>query len=112
MSELLAIELGRTPVGVSVLCPEFVRTRIHESHRNAPDELAGQERIDPKAAEIMKAFVEGGIDPAEVADAVHDAIVHDRFAILTHEMSHHAVVARAESLAAGELFNPTGGFGS
>ncbi|MEM1334989.1 MAG: SDR family NAD(P)-dependent oxidoreductase, partial [Actinomycetota bacterium] len=51
MSELLAIELGRTNVGVSVLCPEFVRTRIHESHRNAPDDLAGQERVDPKAAE-------------------------------------------------------------
>ncbi|MEM8705379.1 MAG: SDR family NAD(P)-dependent oxidoreductase [Actinomycetota bacterium] len=112
MSELLAIELGRTNVGVSVLCPEFVRTRIHESHRNAPDDLAGQERVDPKATEIMKAFVEGGIDPADVADAVHDAIINDRFAILTHAVSGKAMIARAETFAEGGLFNPTGGFGS
>ena len=97
---------------MSVLCPEFVKTRIHESHRNAPTELAGQDHVDPKAADIMKAFVEGGIDATEVADAVVDAIEHDRFAVLTHERSGSAVVARAEHLAAGDLFNPTSGFDS
>ena len=111
LSELLVLELAGTPVGVSVLCPEFVRTRIHESHRNAPSELASQDGIDPKAAAIMKAFVEGGIEAAEVADAVHDAIVNDRFAILTHDMSPHAVVARANALAVGDAFNAVGGFG-
>lgn len=108
MSELLAGELAHSPVGVSVLCPEFVRTQIAESHRNAPDELV-DDTIDPEAQAMIRAFVDGGIEPAEVADAVHDAIVHDRFAILTHEMSPGAVLARAKAIAAGEHFNPFAG---
>jgi NAD(P)-dependent dehydrogenase (short-subunit alcohol dehydrogenase family) len=74
-------------VGVSVLCPGFVRTRIHESHRNIPDELVSYLE-DPVAQMVGQAAAEAvsaGIDPAEVADEVLAAVEANRFWILPHE---------------------------
>ena len=36
LSESWAPELEKDGISVSVLCPAFVQTRIHESHRNRP----------------------------------------------------------------------------
>lgn len=88
LSESLYHELaiaGRD-VHVSVLCPGFVRTRIHESFRNAPgalrplaDTAEGRAMVD-----IAGAAVNAGIDPSVVADAIADAVAANRFWILTH----------------------------
>jgi NAD(P)-dependent dehydrogenase (short-subunit alcohol dehydrogenase family) len=91
ISESLYHELANTGknVHVSVLCPNFVRTRIYESERNMPKELASFAE-DPQAGEIKKiaaALVNAGIDAADVATAVEDAVVNERFWILTHEHS-------------------------
>ncbi len=91
-------------VGVSVLCPGFVQTRIGESNRNAPPSVAAwTETPDAKVtAEFAKALTDAGIAPEVVADAVRDAIVDDTFFIVPHE---HAAVAttraRAEWMAGG-----------
>lgn len=45
MSEGLALRLEPLGIGVRVLCPGFVRTRISESGRNRPDRC----RPDPGA---------------------------------------------------------------
>ena len=76
-------------VHVTVLCPNFVRTRIFESERNMPKELASFAE-NPEGAEIKKiaaALVNAGIDAADVAKAVEDAVVNEKFWILTHEHS-------------------------
>ena len=91
ISESLYHELANTGknVHVSVLCPNFVRTRIFESERNMPKELASFAE-NPEAAEIKKiaaALVNAGIDAADVAKAVEDAVVNEKFWILTHEHS-------------------------
>jgi NAD(P)-dependent dehydrogenase (short-subunit alcohol dehydrogenase family) len=91
-------------VGVSVLCPGFVQTRIGESTRNAPASVA--EWIDtPTAqatAEVANALTAAGIAPEVVADAVRDAIVDGTFYVVPHQ---HAAVAttraRAEWMAGG-----------
>lgn len=41
LSETLRAELAPDGIGVSVLCPGGVRTRIHEAGRNRPDALGG-----------------------------------------------------------------------
>jgi NAD(P)-dependent dehydrogenase (short-subunit alcohol dehydrogenase family) len=89
ISESLFHELANTGknVHVSVLCPNFVRTRIFESERNMPKELASYAE-NPEGAEIKKiaaALVNAGIDAADVAKAVEDAVVNEKFWILTHE---------------------------
>jgi NAD(P)-dependent dehydrogenase (short-subunit alcohol dehydrogenase family) len=91
ISESLFHELANTGknVHVSVLCPNFVRTRIHESERNMPKELASYAE-NPELQEIREiaaALVNAGIDAADVAKAVEDAVVNEKFWILTHEHS-------------------------
>lgn len=74
-------------VGVSVLCPGFVRTRIFESQRNMPNELKSYNE-DPTVQAINSVAheaVSAGIDASEVALAIEDAVRANRFWILTHE---------------------------
>ncbi len=104
LSELLASELAATEVGVSVLCPEFVSTRIADSDRHLPEHLVRTEAPSAEQEFVRAAvndLVAGGIDPAEVADKVLDAVRTQRFLILTHASSVGHVAARAEQLLAG-----------
>ncbi|MGH9137329.1 MAG: SDR family NAD(P)-dependent oxidoreductase [Acidimicrobiales bacterium] len=90
LSESLHFDLhltGNTEVGVSVLCPEWVRTRIAESERNRPDEVEPEPEDAPlseAARQAVMGLVEGGIEPSDVADAVVEAIKVGRFWVLTH----------------------------
>jgi NAD(P)-dependent dehydrogenase (short-subunit alcohol dehydrogenase family) len=89
LSESLFHELAMSgkEVGVSVLCPGFVRTRIHESHRNMPNELVSYNE-DPMVKivnDVASSAVNNGIDPDDVALAVENAIRTNAFWILTHE---------------------------
>ena len=89
MSESLFHELAMSgkDVGVSVLCPGFVRTRIHESHRNMPNELVSYNE-DPMVKvvnDVATSAVNSGIDPDDVALAVENAIRTNVFWILTHQ---------------------------
>jgi NAD(P)-dependent dehydrogenase (short-subunit alcohol dehydrogenase family) len=76
-------------VGVSVLCPGFVKTRIHESSRNMPNELVSYNE-SPAAQFIAGAAtqaVNAGIDAADVAALVEGAVTNNKFWIFPHERS-------------------------
>ena len=82
LSEALFRELGRHGVGVSVLCPMIVDTRINEnSARLRPRELAnpGEAFVPPAAA-----MAGGVIAPDEVARRVVRAVDRRDFYIFTH----------------------------
>ena len=91
LSESLFHELAMrgANVGVSVLCPGFVRTRIYESERNMPKEITSY--LDDPASQLISGLaaqaVNAGIDAAVVANAVATAVETDAFWILTHEHS-------------------------
>jgi len=107
ISETLAIELGGSPVGVSVLCPLWVRTRIHESDRNAPPEVARAMAADPSSLasqpEVLADFVNSGLAPEIVAERVVQAVKEKGFWIFPHDELRQAVRRRGESIAAGEI---------
>ena len=105
--------------GVSVLCPGWVNTRIHEAGRNRPASAEAEPTIietdvhlDPaeveaRAAEVargemFRSALEGvsasGLDPSYVADLVLDAILTKRFYILTHPESSPMITRRMESI--------------
>ncbi len=91
LSEALFQELALSgkDVHVTVLCPNFVRTRINDSQRNMPDELRGNPD-DPMTKLVKKIaddLVNAGIEADEVAVAVEDAIQQNKFWILTNEHS-------------------------
>src|SRR5699024_5540612 len=78
--------VGARGVGVSVLCPGWVRTRIHEADRNRPD--TGREAptaLDEGGLrEHIAGLIEGGLDPDAVAQQIIDAVRTRRFYVLTH----------------------------
>ncbi|MBT8197332.1 MAG: SDR family NAD(P)-dependent oxidoreductase, partial [Acidimicrobiia bacterium] len=84
--ETLYYELAGSNVGVSVLCPAWMRTRIHESHRNQPEGLSDQaaseteEAVRGKVAELIA----DGRDPTEAAQLVVEAVRNGTFYVLTH----------------------------
>jgi NAD(P)-dependent dehydrogenase (short-subunit alcohol dehydrogenase family) len=92
LSETLCCELAamRSKIRVSVLCPAGVNTRVMDCERNRPVELqnaSASESAHPivaQAEEMLRQLVETGLSPAQVADAVFDAIRDERFYILTH----------------------------
>lgn len=103
ISETLYQELALVSegaVGVSVLCPGWVRTNIHRSDRNRPADLPAGDAAFGR--EGLKDVIESGLDPAEVARMVVDGIGEDRFYLLTHPDWAPVVSLRAERLVAGE----------
>ena len=88
-SEGLAAQLRPLGIGVSVLCPSFVRTRIGESGRNRPQRYGPTPSLDPNSpaaavvAEITSRL-QAGLDPAAVAERVLDAIRNDELYVFTH----------------------------
>lgn len=89
MSEGLATQLAPFGIGVSVLCPGFVRTRIGESGRNRPEQY-GETRVpepgSPTAmlVAMVDEMIRNGIDPADVAARVLAAIQANELYVFTH----------------------------
>lgn len=89
MSEGLAAQLKPFGIGVSVVCPGFVRTRIHESARNRQERYGSSKAPDPDSAQAallsqIGELVRSGIDPSEVAARVLAAIRADDLYVFTH----------------------------
>jgi NAD(P)-dependent dehydrogenase (short-subunit alcohol dehydrogenase family) len=86
-SEGLKAELAPHNIGVSVLCPGWVRTNIHTTGFGRPSggPTLEEAKDDPQFQE-MDAVIKGGLDPDKVADWVADCVEANRLYIFTHEM--------------------------
>lgn len=85
-SESLRIELDKYGIGVSCLCPGGVNTNIHESVVSRPERYAqtGYYGRDPEVFARLKAVIEGGFDPVDLARVVRTAIERNDFWILPY----------------------------
>jgi NAD(P)-dependent dehydrogenase (short-subunit alcohol dehydrogenase family) len=90
------------PVGVSVLCPGWVRTQILEADRNWPAEM-GEKPADDPLADVSRRYVSQalaeGRTPASVADAVVEAITSRRFWVIPHQDFLEICIERWASIA-------------
>jgi NAD(P)-dependent dehydrogenase (short-subunit alcohol dehydrogenase family) len=89
LSEGLATQLKPLGIGVSVLCPGFVRTRIGESGRNRPERYGATQTPDPASpAGLLLAQIaerlQSGLDPSQIAARVLAAIRGDELYVFTH----------------------------
>jgi NAD(P)-dependent dehydrogenase (short-subunit alcohol dehydrogenase family) len=106
ISETLSQELAidQIPIGVSVLCPSSVDTRVMESERGRPSALGIEHRTE--IAESVRLAIResftgpSGMTPAAVADRTLDAIRAGRFWIITHPGERAAVEARFTDILA------------
>lgn len=105
MSEGLSIQLKPHGIGVSVLCPSYVRTRIGESGRNRQPRYGETRPLDPASpsgqmvAEIARR-IEAGLDPSDVAARVLSAISEDALYVFTHPNMREEVDQRFAAIQA------------
>ena len=99
------MQLTQLPVGVSCLCPGWVKTGIIDSDRNWPSEYGEMPALEP-AAEISRSYVRRAIDegmqPGAVADLVVEAIRTGRFWVLPHPDWVDIAVERWHGIAEGQ----------
>ncbi|WP_293679127.1 SDR family NAD(P)-dependent oxidoreductase [uncultured Phenylobacterium sp.] len=108
LSEGLRRELAPRNIGVSVLCPGAIRTRILEAGRNLPERF-GSDRVAeaPKdwdqqpGYEAVRAMIDAGIDPLYVGELVREAIENDWDYIFTDTGFEPAIDARFAAIKAG-----------
>jgi NAD(P)-dependent dehydrogenase (short-subunit alcohol dehydrogenase family) len=106
ISEVLAAELESSAIGVSVLCPSWVKTRMLDNGRNRPARFGGPIALDADSrnAERNQRYAQAladGLDPAEVAELVVKAVEARRLYIFTHGDRREAVAQRFEAMMAG-----------
>ena len=105
MSEGLAMQLKPLGIGVTVLCPGFVRTRISGSGRNRPERY-GPARTPAPASAAGRLAAESarlqaaGLDPAEIATQTLGAIRDDELYVFTHPEMHDEVKQRFAAIVA------------
>lgn len=91
------------PIGVTVLCPGLVNTRIYQSERNRPDELrpaGGTAAETPELQAIAAELYSGAISPADVAEQVIAAVRNNQLYALTTTSFDDAIRDRLDAVLA------------
>lgn len=106
LSEGLRVTLAPRGIGVSVLCPGFIRTRIMDSDRNLPARFGAIEDVDEgegagEFVRIARAAIANGIDPRYVGELVREGIEGDWPYILTDTEFEPIVAERFAAITAG-----------
>src|SRR5438105_4561275 len=102
LSETLALELAArgARLKASVLCPEWVNTRIMDAERNRPRALQNEgQQMSPEMTamvQVMRQLAQAGLPTSQVAEMIFDAIRQEKFYILTHPTTKQGVQLRME----------------
>lgn len=102
------LQMAAPDVGVSVLCPGWVKTRIHEAERYEQahaGRVPGDEAAEATASMVrdtVEGLIANGLDPDDVAAMVLDAVLTRRVYILTHPEWMPMVSARTHRIVSGE----------
>ena len=107
LSEGLRAELAPRGIGVSVLCPGFIRTQIIDSARNLPERF-GEVSLNLTANESQAPWLQGirdridsGIDPLYVGELVREGIENDWAYIFTDNEFEPFIDARFAAIRQG-----------
>lgn len=104
MSEGWAGQLAGSKIGMSVLCPGFVRTRIHESSRTRQDRFGSASEegaLDPQRRSMITQAIETGLDPDVVGQRVFEAVRDGNLYIFTDPRFKDVVEMRFAAIRAG-----------
>jgi NAD(P)-dependent dehydrogenase (short-subunit alcohol dehydrogenase family) len=95
-------DLG-APIGVTLLCPGLVNTRIYESERNRPERLrptGGAAAEVPELQAVAAELYAHALSPEAVAEQVFDAVNADRLYQITSDRYDDAIRDRADAMLA------------
>jgi len=102
ISETLVKDLRPHGIGVSVLCPLGVATRILQSARNRPAQLRNEREGTDSAVELIGKY----LDPDTVASMVLAAVRANRLYVITHDESLEPLRRRFQRLEQAILDRP------
>jgi NAD(P)-dependent dehydrogenase (short-subunit alcohol dehydrogenase family) len=108
LSEVLAQDLAPYSIGVSVLCPGVIATRIWDGARHRGAEFGGPEQAPPEGgAALAQIGIDPGVAGAEVVRAIRDG----RLYVFTHPEMRVLLEARTRRVLADydELLARRGG---
>jgi len=91
------------PIGVTMLCPGLVNTRIYESERNRPEQLrpaSGTAAETPELQAVAAELYSHALSPEAVAEQVFDAVQAQRLYQITSDKFDDAIRLRADALLA------------
>jgi NAD(P)-dependent dehydrogenase (short-subunit alcohol dehydrogenase family) len=96
------LKLVSDQVRVSLLCPYYVPTGIHESHRNRPGGPPSEKDLTPSQligkAMAAKAVTSGKVTAQMVSQSVFEAMRENRFYIYSHPQALAGVQVRMEDI--------------
>ena len=113
LSESLFHELAarQAKVGVSVVCPELVNTRIFQAGRNRPPHLKRDETEDlpeetKQVEEVVSGVASTGVDPTVLAARTLEAVRENRFWVLPPDGDPWREAARLRNESIDHATNP------
>jgi NAD(P)-dependent dehydrogenase (short-subunit alcohol dehydrogenase family) len=93
------LQAEKASIGVSVLCPAFVKTGIFDSARNRPSELAATNPLGKAYEEAGRRAIEAGkLSAADVAAITIEAVKAGRFYVLPHAKIKAAIETRMRDI--------------
>jgi short-subunit dehydrogenase len=98
LSESIAHDLKDSPIGVSVLAPAAVKTRIYRSGENRPARFGGPYREPGNAP--FQSELDAGLEPDVVGERVVRAIRNREFYVFTHMHTKDWLLARHQRIIA------------
>jgi NAD(P)-dependent dehydrogenase (short-subunit alcohol dehydrogenase family) len=91
------------PIGVTLLAPGLVRTRIYDAERLRPERLtdaSGKPRESTELEAMHDDLYRGAVTAEQTADLAVDAVLEDRFYVFTTEAFDPAIRQRSEDILA------------
>jgi NAD(P)-dependent dehydrogenase (short-subunit alcohol dehydrogenase family) len=96
LTESLWNDLHETPLGVSVLAPAAVRTRIYLANESRPERFGGPYKAKPHL--LQEELDSAGLHPEVVAERVVRAIKNRELYVFTHMQTKEWLLARHQRI--------------
>jgi NAD(P)-dependent dehydrogenase (short-subunit alcohol dehydrogenase family) len=93
-------ELADRGVGVSVVCPGLVNTKIFESERNVPAGIDVR-TVDHETTRNYREMLSSGCSPDLIAEFVHRAVLDDQFFVIPNAELDELIEARIDAVRQG-----------
>jgi short-subunit dehydrogenase len=101
LTESIVDSMAKDNIGVTVLMPGPIKSRIHESGQNRPDRFkTGSGFAEAEEALAQRVVADNWMEPTQVGDMIVDAILNNKLYVSTHGNWKDNVRARFEALIA------------
>jgi NAD(P)-dependent dehydrogenase (short-subunit alcohol dehydrogenase family) len=101
LSEAMRDDLAKDDIGVTVLCPGFVKSNIHEAGQNRPAHLrAGSGFADAEKTLSQRQIGENWMEPEVVGRMVAEAVLKNELYVITHGEFRNRMEARMNAILA------------